>query len=108
MFQTGFSRRKVYHWKAMMSPMEAPPTMFKYPPYQTITTLTAPSSKPHEVHRIISRRCANISLRSTVCRPQMYSSSSRISRPKARTTRMPENVSPTRPSIRSTSLRTTR
>ena len=29
MFQTGFSSRNVYHWNAMMSPMEARPTRFR-------------------------------------------------------------------------------
>ena len=105
---TGFNSRNVYHWNAMMSPMEAPPRMFRYPPYHTITTFTIPSSKPHDVQITSSRRCAKSSLRNTVCRPRMYSSSSCSSRRNARTTRIPENVSPTRPSICSASLRTDR
>ena len=71
MFHTGFSSRKVYHWKAMMSPIEAPPRRFRYPPYQTMATLTTPSSRFHDVQITSSRRCANSSLRSTVCRPRM-------------------------------------
>ena len=108
MFHTGLSSRNVYHWNAMMSPTDARPCRFNKPPYQTITTLTAPSSSPQEVQMTISRRWAKSSLRRTVCRPRRNSSSSSASRRNARTTRMPENVSPTRPSIRSTSLRTTR
>ncbi len=77
MFQTGLSSRNVYHWNAMMSPIDARPAMFSQPPYQTITTFTPLSSRPHDVQSTSSRRCANSSLRSTVCRPRMYSSSSR-------------------------------
>ncbi|HMJ88541.1 MAG TPA: hypothetical protein VK530_01930 [Candidatus Acidoferrum sp.] len=29
MFPTGLSNRNVNHWNAMMSPMDAPPRMFK-------------------------------------------------------------------------------
>ena len=105
---TGLSSRNVYHWNAMMSPMLAPPARFRYPPYQMITTLTAASSRLQDVHSTISRRWANSSFRSTVCRPSMYSESSRASRRNALTTRIPEKVSPTRPSIRSASLRTER
>ncbi len=108
MFQTGLSSRNVYHWNAMMSPIEARPVTFRNPPYQTMTTLTTLTSRPQHIHSTSSRRCAKRSLRRTVCRPSMYSSSSRVSRPNARTTRMPEKVSPTRPSISSTSLRVTR
>ena len=49
----------------MMSPMVARPTLFKYPPYQTMTTFTPATSRPQAVHRINSRRWANNSLRST-------------------------------------------
>ena len=108
MFHTGFSRRNVYHWNAMMSPIDARPATFRNPPYQTITTLTTLTSSPQNIQRMSSRLYAKRSFLRTVCRPSMYSSSSRVSRPKARTTRMPENVSPTRPSISSTSLRVTR
>jgi hypothetical protein len=87
----------------MMSPIDARPAMFRYPPYHTITTLTMPRSRPHDVQMTVSRRYAKSSLRSTVWRPRMYSINSRSSRPNARTTRTPENVSPTRPSIRSAS-----
>jgi hypothetical protein len=79
--------------------------MARYPPYQTMTTLTPETSRPHEVHSTVSRRLANSSFRRTAWRPIMYSINSRISRPKARTTRMPENVSPTRPSMISASFR---
>ena len=71
-------------------------------------TLTADSAKPHDVQSQSSRRCANSSLRTIELRPRAYSSISRSSRPNARTTRMPENVSPTRPSTCSASLRTAR
>jgi len=54
-----------------MSPIEAPPVMFMYPPYQTITTFTPACIRPQDVHSTSSRRCANSSLRSTVCRPRM-------------------------------------
>jgi hypothetical protein len=67
---TGLSRRKVYHWNAMMSPMEARPARFRWPPYHTMTTFTPVTSNPHDVHRNNSRRCANISFRSTVWRPR--------------------------------------
>src|SRR5687767_1129198 len=46
MFQTGLSSRKVYHWNAMMSPTEARPVTARYPPYQTITTLTPATRSP--------------------------------------------------------------
>ncbi len=108
MFHTGLSSRNVYHWKAMMSPMDARCCRYSQPPYQTITTFTAPISSPHDVQITISRRWANISLRSIVWRPLMYSNSSWSSRRNARTTRMPENVSPTRPSMTSASRRSDR
>ena len=41
-----------------------------------MATLTAPMSRFQDVQITISRRCANSSLRSTVCRPCMYSTSS--------------------------------
>ena len=68
----------------------------------------AEQQAPRRPQITISRRWAKSSLRSTVWRPRRNSSSSSASRRNARTTRMPENVSPTRPSIRSTSLRSAR
>src|SRR6185295_14642763 len=55
MFHTGPSSRNRYHWNAMMSPIEARPAMYKYPPYQMITTLTPDSSSPHEAQSTSSR-----------------------------------------------------
>ncbi len=65
MFQTGLSSRNVYHWNAMMSPIEARPVTFRNPPYQTITTLTTLTSRPQDIQRMSSRRCAKSSFRRT-------------------------------------------
>ena len=61
----------MYHWNAMMSPIEAVAVMLRYPPYQVMTTFTLEMSSPHPVQRNSSRRWANSSLRRTVCRPRM-------------------------------------
>ena len=72
MFQTGFSSRNVYHWKAMMSPMDAPPREVQVAAVPDDHDVDdSQQQAPGRPDAPVSRRCANSSLRSTVCRPRM-------------------------------------
>ena len=56
MLQTGLRSRNMYNWNVMISPIVARPCTLRYPPYQTMTTLTPETSRPQEVHSTSSRR----------------------------------------------------